>query len=113
MRNKIIALMLIVVLVLCLSGCSGTFEGSKDYTKRTGGRLQPTMMQDLYYDTNTKIVYIYFLMNVLDIPDMVICLLIMRRMGCPMFITLKPIAQKKLLRRIKDGQDYTWRPYEK
>ena len=42
MRNKIIALMLTVVLVLCLSGCSGTFEGSKDYTKRTGGRLQPT-----------------------------------------------------------------------
>ena len=54
MRNKIIALILTVVLVLCLSGCSGTFEGSKDYTKRTGGRLQPTMMQDLYYDTNTK-----------------------------------------------------------
>ena len=47
MRNKIIALMLIVVLVLCLSGCSGTFEGSKEYTKRTGGRTQPTMMQDL------------------------------------------------------------------
>lgn len=47
MRNKIIALILTVVLVLCLSGCSGTFEGSKDYTKRTGGRLQPTMMQDL------------------------------------------------------------------
>lgn len=48
MRNKIIALILTVVLVLCLSGCcSGTFEGSKDYTKRTGGKLQPTMMQDL------------------------------------------------------------------
>ena len=60
MRNKIIALILTVVLVLCLSGCSGTDAGSKDYTKRTGGRLQPTMMQDLYYDTNTKIVYILF-----------------------------------------------------
>ena len=61
MRNKIITLILTVVLVLCLSGCcSGTFEGSKDYTKRTGGKLQPTMMQDLYYDTNTKIVYILF-----------------------------------------------------
>ena len=61
MRNKIIALILTVVLVLCLFGCcSGTFEGSKDYTKRTGGKLQPTMMQDLYYDTNTKIVYILF-----------------------------------------------------
>lgn len=60
MRNKIIALIITVVLVLCLSGCSGTFEGSKDYTKRTSGRIQPTMMQDLYYDTNTKIVYILF-----------------------------------------------------
>ena len=61
MRNKIIALILTVVLVLCLSGCcSGTFDGSKDYTKRTGGKLQPTMMQDLYYDTTTKIVYILF-----------------------------------------------------
>ena len=61
MRNKIIALILTVVLVLCLSGCcSGTFEGSKDYTKRTGCKLQPTMMQDLYYDTTTKIVYILF-----------------------------------------------------
>ena len=60
MRNKIIALILTVVLVLCLSGCGGTFEGSKDYPKRTNSRLQPTMMQDLYYDTNTKIVYILF-----------------------------------------------------
>ena len=60
MRNKSIALMITVVIVLFLSGCSGTFEGSKDYTKRTGGKLQPTMMQDLYYDTNTKIVYILF-----------------------------------------------------
>ena len=60
MRNKIIALILTVVLVFCLAGCSGTFEGSKDYKKRTGGRLHPTMMQDLYYDTNTKIVYILF-----------------------------------------------------
>ena len=60
MRNKIIVLILTIALVLCLSGCGGTFEGSKDYTKRTNGRLQPTMMQDLYYDTNTKIVYILF-----------------------------------------------------
>ena len=60
MRNKSIALMITAVIVLFLSGCSGTFEGSKDYTKCTGGRIQPTMMQDLYYDTNTKIVYILF-----------------------------------------------------
>lgn len=60
MRNKIITLILTVVLVFCLAGCGGAFEGSKDYTARTNGRLQPTMMQDLYYDTNTKIVYILF-----------------------------------------------------
>ena len=60
MRNKIITLILTVFLVFCLAGCSGTFDGSKDYTKRTNDRLQPTMMQDLYYDTNTKIVYILF-----------------------------------------------------
>lgn len=58
MRNKIITLILTVFLVFCLVGC--TFTGSKGYTKSTGGRLQSTMMQDLYYDTNTKIVYILF-----------------------------------------------------
>lgn len=36
--------------------------------------------------------YIYFLMNVLDILATVICLLIMHRTECPMFITYKPIA---------------------
>ncbi len=60
MRNKIITLILTVFLVFCLAGCGGTFEGSKDYTASTNSRLQPTMMQDLYYDTNTKIVYILF-----------------------------------------------------
>lgn len=60
MRNKIITLILTVFLVFCLAGCSGTFAGSKNYTTRTNSRLQPTMMQDLYYDTNTKIVYILF-----------------------------------------------------
>ena len=58
MRNKIIALMLTVVLAFCIVGC--TYTGSKGYTENTDGRLQPTMMQDLYYDTNTKIVYILF-----------------------------------------------------
>ena len=60
MRNKIITLILTVFLVFCLAGCSATYAGSKGYTTRTNGRLQPTMMQDLYYDTNTKIVYILF-----------------------------------------------------
>lgn len=58
MRNKIIILILIVFLIFCTVGC--TFTGFKDYTERTNGRLQPTMMQNLYYDTNTKIVYILF-----------------------------------------------------
>ena len=60
MRNKIIALILTVFLVFCLAGCRATCTGSKNYTTRTNGRLQPTMMQDLYYDTNTKIVYILY-----------------------------------------------------
>lgn len=59
MRNKIIALILTVFLVFCLAGC-GVDTGSKDYSKNTSGRLQSTGMQDLYYDTNTKIVYILF-----------------------------------------------------
>lgn len=59
MRNKIIVLILTVVLVFCLTGC-GVDTGSKDYSKNTSGRLQSTGMQDLYYDTNTKIVYILF-----------------------------------------------------
>ena len=58
MRNKIIVLILTVVLAFCTVGC--TYTGSKGYTENTDGRLQPTMMQDLYYDTNTKIVYILF-----------------------------------------------------
>lgn len=57
MRNKIITLILTVFLVFCLTGC--IYAGSKGYTARTDGRLQPTMMQDLYYDTNTKIVYTF------------------------------------------------------
>lgn len=59
MRNKIIALILTVFLVFCLVGC-GAYTGSKSYVTNTGCRLQPTTMQDLYYDTNTKIVYILF-----------------------------------------------------
>ena len=59
MRNKIIVLILTIFLVFCLVGC-GAATGSKSYATNTGGRLQPTMMRDLYYDTNTKIVYILF-----------------------------------------------------
>lgn len=60
MRNKIIILILTMLFIFCLTGCSLTCTGSKDYSKNTSGRLQPTGMQDLYYDSNTKIVYILF-----------------------------------------------------
>lgn len=46
MRDKIIALILTVFLVFCLTGC-GVDTGSKDYSKNTSGRLQSTGMQDL------------------------------------------------------------------
>lgn len=59
MRNKIIVLILTIFLVFCLVGC-GAYTGSKSYVTSTGGRLQPTMTNNLYYDTNTKIVYILF-----------------------------------------------------
>lgn len=59
MRNKIIVLILTVFLVFCLVGC-GAYTGAKSYATSTSGRLQPTMTKYLYYDTNTKIVYILF-----------------------------------------------------
>jgi hypothetical protein len=56
--KTIICLVALTISLLCLAGCAST--GSKDYIKDTNGRLRPTAMQDLYYDTNTKIVYILF-----------------------------------------------------
>lgn len=56
--KTVICLVALTISLLCLAGCVST--GSKDYIKNTNGRLRPTAMQDLYYDTNTKIVYILF-----------------------------------------------------
>lgn len=56
--KTIIGLVALTISLLCLAGCAST--GPKDYIKDTNGRLRPTAMQDLYYDTNTKIVYILF-----------------------------------------------------
>ena len=56
--KTIICLVALTISLLCLAGCAST--GSKDYIKNTNGRLRPPAMQDLYYDTNTKIVYILF-----------------------------------------------------
>lgn len=59
MKKFIIIILITICLMLCLVGC--TVEGSKNYTDRTNGRLIPVpTQQDLYYDTNTNIVYIIF-----------------------------------------------------
>ena len=56
--KTVICFVALTISLLCLAGCVST--GSKDYIKNTNGRLRSTDMQDLYYDTNTKIVYILF-----------------------------------------------------
>lgn len=57
--KKITMLMATICLALCLTAC--TVSGSKNYTGRTSGRFIAVPMQtDLYYDTNTKIVYVIF-----------------------------------------------------
>lgn len=57
--KKILALIVIVCMVFCLCGCAN--KGSKNYNKTTTGRLIPIVGQsDLYYDANTKVVYILF-----------------------------------------------------
>ena len=57
--KKIIMLMATICLALCLTAC--TASGSKNYTDRTNGRFMVVPMQtDLYYDTQTKVVYVIF-----------------------------------------------------
>ena len=46
--------------MLCLVGCVNTVKGAKNYTKNTGRLLPIAAQQDLYYDINTKVVYILF-----------------------------------------------------
>ncbi len=57
--KKFITILITICLMLCFAGC--TVEGSKNYSERTNNRLiaVPTQ-QDLYYDINTKVVYIVF-----------------------------------------------------
>ena len=57
--KKIATLVLTIYLVLCMTACTDT--GSKNYTNNTSGRFVAVPTQtDLYYDTNTKIVYVIF-----------------------------------------------------
>lgn len=58
MKKKFIVLFLVAIIATSLIGCSSA--GYKNYTDTTYARLIPTTEQDLYYDVNTKIVYILF-----------------------------------------------------
>lgn len=56
--KKIIAILLAFLLCVNLAAC-GTYEGSKDYPSRTGF-VEIAGKRNLYYDPDTKIVYIIF-----------------------------------------------------
>lgn len=56
--KKITATLLAALLCVSLVAC-GTSEGSKDYTTRTGF-AEVVGKKNLYYDPDTKIVYIIF-----------------------------------------------------
>lgn len=53
-----------IILLSCtllLSGCNSTYSGSKEYGLHTDGLLKQVDNSNcLYYDTNTRIVYIIF-----------------------------------------------------
>lgn len=57
--KKVIVLILIFLIIFSMTACAGT--GSKNYTNNTSGRFVEIPTQtDLYYDTQTKIVYVIF-----------------------------------------------------
>lgn len=56
--KKIIAVLLALLLCVSLAAC-GTYEGNKDYTARTGF-VEVTGKKNLYYDPDTKVIYIIF-----------------------------------------------------
>lgn len=63
MRRMIVLFLAIISIVFCFTGCSDDpgLGGTKDYTATTRGRLKAVPNQnDLYYDTDTRIVYIAF-----------------------------------------------------
>ena len=56
--KKFISIVIVICMLFCLSGC---VSGAKNYSKHTNNRLLKVPNQhDLYYDANTKIVYIIF-----------------------------------------------------
>lgn len=57
--KKVIVLILILLIIFSMTACAST--GSKNYTNNTSGRFVEIPAQtDLYYDTQTKIVYVIF-----------------------------------------------------
>ena len=56
--KKIIVALLVLLLCVSLTAC-GTSDGVKDYPARTGF-VEIVGKKNLYYDPNTKIVYIIF-----------------------------------------------------
>lgn len=58
MKKKFIVLFLVAIITVFSVGC--TYEHPNDHTNITTSRLIQTTMSDLYYDANTKIVYIMF-----------------------------------------------------
>lgn len=58
--KKVVYFVVTICLMLCLAGCE-TYAGDKNYSNTTANRfISIPTQQDLYYDINTKIVYIMF-----------------------------------------------------
>lgn len=57
--KRIAAIILTICLMCSVVGC-GMTKGGKDYTENTGRLFPISSQQDLYYDINTKVVYILF-----------------------------------------------------
>lgn len=58
-KKCIIGIMMLLLMCVSITGC--VFKGSKDFTKTTNNRLLPIETKtDLYYDKDTKIVYLIF-----------------------------------------------------
>ena len=57
--KKIVAVLLAILMCASLAACSSTYEGDKDYPTRTGF-VEIIGKRNLYYDPDTKIIYIIF-----------------------------------------------------
>lgn len=59
--KKIISFIMVLCLMFVLVGCGGANPGDKNYEENTNGRFQIIPSEDgLYYDVNTKVVYVVF-----------------------------------------------------